>query len=218
MVGACIYGRLTAIGKVRTDIAAISNKLRALPALRRLSSGSVLRYALAGERGATLSISQNSISMRYVSDGSIRARGEALAKLMAVAAVLRDDYYTDFESVYQDVIEALLCGSGWNGRRDSMPTERLSRQLEALTISNFNLSNEIYKMERKMRSRDAELELYRKLHSRIGEYCDRTMPGSSRTERLGAIVGRELASEVCSLPAGVEVPVSKMIPWRHITH
>ncbi len=218
MGGAPVYGTITVTGRVKTNFAAITSKLGALPALRCLSSGTMARYKLIGKQDETLSVSQNRISIRYVHDDGAKSRGAALSKLLTVAMFLRDDYDIDFGSAYQDVVEALLCCSGLGGRQDMVRIERLERQLEALTIANFNLSNEAIGLERESRLKDAELEVCRKVGFKVVEYCDRAVAGSSRVERVGAVIGSELARKVCE-PVSSSTPfVGKMIPWKRIMH
>ncbi len=212
-----LYSSVGAAGKVRTSLAAIREKLDAVPAMRRVSAGTMIRYELLGEPNSILYISPNRIVIRYRYDAGAKPRNSALAKLLAVTAVLRGDYEVDFWSAYQEIIEALTHGADTTARESQARSERLERQLDALALSNFNLSREVIDLENRIGSIKAEMELYSEVLSKVEEYCDGMIDGGSRAERLGAIVGSELASRICKATDDHTGLIGKMALWKHTT-
>lgn len=125
----------------RADIHAASVLLKSMPALKRISGGTRMRYEVLDNsaRHSELELSTNGITLYYWFERpSWRIYTDNLLRLLALVAYLKGAYAISQESMHQYIVEALYMRG-----RDSLDTATTAEDMQLLvrrlsTISEMN--------------------------------------------------------------------------------
>lgn len=104
-----VAGCMRLPARLATSLSAVSGKIAILQELKRISSGTVLRYA-AYDNGkeSIIELSREHISVTVYSENSVEhIKTELALRLLAVVRLLWRDYSYDFERLIQHTIDAI---------------------------------------------------------------------------------------------------------------
>lgn len=176
------------MGRLTSSIGKASSLLESLPALRPVSRGTRLRYALAGLPSQSLQgspvfeVDRQSLRLTFYFDLPRPSEYSAnFLKLLSLVAFLKDHFSPELWSIYRYFIEfqrnCILKDEGIGGVAD----ERLRMQVDALSNSNWSISASFAELERKHTLAVAELQLYKR-------FCSELITGiKDRTFKEGGI-------------------------------
>ncbi len=177
--------------------------LGGLVALKRLSRGSSIRYAVLGSRGVLLEFSSDSATATYYSDApDMHDRISATIVLLSALAYAKGAYTVRFESAYETIIDVLRQCMMSKKPNDCVSDveERLSGRVRALSSANASLSHAVVALRNGELDAAASRDAYRELCLRFaGESYHGSIEGA--VTELG--IGGETAERIRHHEKGV---------------
>ena len=182
--------------KLNFGMSRLANVLDGMGALRRISSGSALRYAVIGSPDTLFEFTASSASVSYYFDlPSLAQRAESLAMLLSLLAYVKDAYDLRTDSLYEVVVDMLRQMQHMHEKthEECGDAEALIERIRALSGANAALAHAV--MELRASNEAAHLDL-----SAYAEFCGRAVRSTylgnldSALAELG--IGAKLAERI----------------------
>ncbi len=187
-----LWAAITIGAKLNVGMSELANRLEGIGSLQRVSSGSVLKYAVTGSPGTLLEFARGSASVLYYFDSpSLSQRAGSLAMLLSLLAYAKGAYEVRFDSAYEVVIDMLhqMQHAADKVHLAGADADTLANRISALSSSNAALAHAI--LELRARNESALLDL-----GAYAEFFDRVVKSSYSGSLDDALVELGLSGEL----------------------